>query len=101
MKNFFSRGFHFFITGLPLLIYPFVFVASIMGLAGNPDGAGFLNLIVALSFLWLSLLYPVAFIVCVIGFFKSKKYKTHFVLSSYGYIILCVLLFFLWLAIGS
>lgn len=89
--------YHFIITGLPFIIYPFVFIASIMSLAGNPDsGISFISTVIALSFLWLSLLYPFAYGITLIGFLLSttkKKKKVYYFLTRI-YSALCGLIFF-------
>jgi hypothetical protein len=51
------------VNSLPLPLYPFLFMASVMGLS-SPD-AGVLTPFVL--FLWISLLYPIPWLVALIG----------------------------------
>jgi len=56
----------FVISGIPLLIYPFVLAASLMGLTGYRDG-GALNFveIFAYFFYILTIIYPINSLYCV------------------------------------
>lgn len=94
-------GWWFLLSGLPLIIYPGVFVASIMSIAASPaSGGGEFSLLLLVSqvFLYGSLLYPVAFIVALVLFFvlKSPKAKKRCVLFPFLYLLLLLILLTTW-----
>lgn len=65
----------------PLLVYPFVFIASIMGVAGHRTGnEPLISLILAYTFYVLTIVYPIPAIVCSIfawlNFAKEKSKKS-------------------------
>jgi hypothetical protein len=64
------------IGALPLLIYPFVALASVMSLAGHTDGKepGLL-MAVARGFQITSLLYPVVYVGALVGAVSLRKTK--------------------------
>lgn len=93
----------FILSGLPLIFYPAVLMASVMSLAGNVAGDEPLMLMVVVySFLILSLLYPLAYIGSLLGFFLSKDTgrKTLFIRIPYAHLGLCILLLVLWVLMG-
>lgn len=65
--------------GLPLGIYPFVAIASLMSLAGHTTGEenAFL-MAVARSFQIASLIYPVVYIACLIAALVIRKHSEVF-----------------------
>ncbi len=65
-----------FILGtLPLLVYPFVVVASVMGLSSRSDvKIPLFNRIMNQCFLWVSLIYPLVVIAC---YWFSRKMIEH------------------------
>ncbi len=90
----------FIISGVPLLAYPMVLMASIMSFAGfdATQTEGGLLLIVAMSFLVLSMLYPVIYLTSLVGsiVIKSPKWKDVCVAVPYLSLVLTVVLFFVW-----
>jgi hypothetical protein len=56
------------LAGLPLALYPFIFLANIMSMAGHPspDPTPLVLRLTANAFLWSSMLYPVVYIGCVV-----------------------------------
>ncbi len=64
---------------LLLLIYPFVALASVMGLgaAGMTSQGGFhsspFDMFMVKSFLWLTLLYPISVLIPAVSEFMSQK----------------------------
>lgn len=59
------------LNSLPLFIYPFVFIASVMGLAaaggGGGGGGGPQATLLFTLFLWTSLAYPLPWLAALIG----------------------------------
>lgn len=89
-------------SGLPLIAYPFVAMASLMSLAAEaPSSAETLLLIISSAFLWGSLLYPLIYILSVITFFivKSEKKKKLCAFIPYAHLGLVFLLFLSWIVV--
>jgi hypothetical protein len=94
--------------GLPLMIYPFLLVANIMSLAGNPssDPASLVVQLASQGFLWGSTLYPLVYILCaliavVCSFGESDHIAVRFALIPIVYLAAVIICFLLWLASSS
>jgi len=89
--------------GIPLVVYPFVALASIMSLAGQRSGTEPFWLTVAAAAAQLSsLLYPVAYLTClVMAIGRLRKDKPALALSVLPliYLALVVGLFSLWIGL--
>jgi hypothetical protein len=94
---------------LPLLIYPVVFLADVMSLAGHRDknAPAFLSLVslVALSFILGSLAYPLVYISCwkrVGATFQQKKERLAVWISiiPLAFLLLLALLLKAWASLG-
>lgn len=90
------------VAGSFLLTYPLIFTAAVMSLAGfeSSDTPSLLS-VVAQIFIWLTVLYPLVYIVFVVLFLR-KKFSRRRSLYAYApmlYLFLCVIFFFLWLAV--
>jgi hypothetical protein len=84
--------FSFVLSGIPLVIYPFVFIASVMGLAGyRTPGPLKLSEIMAYMFYILTIVYPVVYIVSYLLYFKENKRMVVFI--PYIYLLICIILF--------
>lgn len=97
-----SRGigiFSFVLSGMPLVFYPVVFIASIMGLAGHrtPGPLKFIE-ILAYMFYIATIIYPAIYIVSCLLYFKGNKKKSIFI--PYIYLLICSLLFIIMMEIG-
>ena len=92
------------VSGLVLIIYPFVFIAGIMSLAAFGGGEFGIDAIIALCFLLLSMLYPVTYFVSLIIYLVQKNFSqtSKLVVISAPYIHLClaVLFFILWMLVS-
>jgi len=94
--------------GLPLMIYPFLLVANVMSLAGNPSSEP-VSLVVQLAsqgFLWGSTLYPLVYIPCALiavlcSFGESDHIAVRFAFMPILYLGAVIACFFLWLATSS
>ena len=88
------------ITAIPLLIYPGVLIAGIMGLAApTSPTADPVKITVAKSFLYLSLLYPMTW---GAGFFFWKVgYGAAGQAIAWGNLLLCLSLFAAWYFLSS
>ena len=77
------------VTTIPLVIYPAVFMACVMGLAAPASQhANPLVVLAANGFLWASLLYPIGYI---------AGFASGFRLITAAHLALCVLLLVAWL----
>ena len=91
-----------FLGALPLLIYPYVFLGSMMGLMGHRTGdEPALLLLVAYSFLLGSIAYPAVYVICVVlAIVKVKsnesKAALYFGIGPLGYLLLLLGLWALW-----
>jgi len=83
------------ISGIPLLIYPFVLGASVMGLVVNWDeGVNiFLKVIVNL-FCILTIIYPITYVTCL--WFYLRKAKEKLAIVPFAHLSICIILFFIW-----
>jgi hypothetical protein len=62
--------------GIPLLVYPMVFLAGIMSLAGERSGGeGFGLVVVSNAFLLGSMAYPAVWIFALVSSFRAKRLK--------------------------
>lgn len=99
MKSILKKlSWHFIVTALPLLIYPFVFIASIMSLAGGLTGEeSFLLIVSAQLFLWTSLCYPLVYGVAMLGaIITDNKARKRWIYLPYWYLMSCIMFFILW-----
>lgn len=81
------------VGAIPLIIYPFVAIASLMGLGSSSDvDVPLFNRIMSQIFLWGTLIYPA---VLYEGYWFSERYK------GYGVFIALLPLLFLLLLWGS
>ena len=93
----------FILSGLPLIVYPAVLMASVMSLAGGVSGEEQLYLVVIVyGFLIGSLLYPLVYIGTLIAYFimKDTERKALFVKIPFIYLGLCIVLLTLWVFAG-
>jgi len=95
------------VAGIPLCIYPFVLLANIMSIAGEPPRvpAPWYLWFTSQGFLWTSTLYPLIYLYCVvkvIDFWKESNFDSAFRMSRIPLAYLGVVAgFFLgWLATG-
>lgn len=90
----------FIISGLPLLIYPFIMLANIMSFAGHhsPDETVG-QLFAAYAFLISSTLYPIPYIASIIMYRKTQK--KFFLALPYLYLALVILLALNWIRYPS
>jgi hypothetical protein len=73
-------------VSLPLVIYPGIFMADIMGLAGHvQEGAPYLQVAVCRAFYWATLLYPLALVAAP----KTLRGSLYLV----AYLVACAALF--------
>ena len=93
-------GIAMIVTALPMLIYPGIVMAGIMGLAApTSPTADPLKITVARGFLYLSLLYPMTW---GTGFFFWKVgYGVAGQLIAWGNLLLCLALFAAWYFLSS
>ncbi len=89
----------FIIAAIPLLVYPAVLAASLMGLAANFTVEVvevienlFFTLILNLFYI-LTILYPITYIIC--GWFYLRKANKKLVYVPFIHIFICVLLFYI------
>lgn len=92
-----------FAGGLPLLVYPFIFLAGIMSLAGHRSGTE-PPILVAVSMLALlsSILYPLVYVPCLIMVLARLRAGTKRILFSLAplvYLVLVAMLFLLWFSL--
>ena len=95
------------IGAAPLLIYPFVLLANVMSLAAtrvpSQPPVPLMQELTSRAFLWSSTLYPIAYIVCALAAFTAAR-GAHgaaawtWAAAPLGYLVLCVLLMFAWMA---
>ncbi|CAM3436626.1 hypothetical protein FLLO111716_10130 [Flavobacterium longum] len=80
------------LAGLPLLIYPFVLLANIMSLAGHrsPDTSLWMTFISSL-FLILSTLYPVPYLIGLIGYWRTRRNIYAALPCLYGVLVLAIM----------
>ena len=79
---------------LPLVFYPAILMAGVMGLAAPPNKVMSATLFVSKAFLWLSLLYPVWWAISAAVYaFKSAVVGST---MAAGYLLLCLALFAAW-----
>lgn len=80
---------------LPLLVYPGIFMAGVMGLsAPRRGGSSSVGETVAAAFLWMSLAYPIAWGISGIVFlFVSRAAGSSMAL---GYLAVCTAFFVAW-----
>ena len=94
----------YIISGLVLIIYPFVFIAGIMSLAAFGGAEFGIDSIIALCFLLLSMLYPVTYFASLITYLVQKNFShtSKLLIMSAPYIHLClaVVFFTLWMMVG-
>ena len=84
-----------FVAALPLLLYPGVLMAGIMGLAAEPSPqANPVAVCVAKAFLWSTLLYPVGYIAAVAISNRSERAGAAIAVL---HLTTCVALFAVWL----
>jgi len=94
------------IATLPLPLYPAVFLASLMSLAGHSSGTESSSLlVVSRSFLIMSLLYPIVYVASLIAYLylRKKTAPSAFWISSVPLIYLSttIVLFFAWGMLGE
>lgn len=94
------------VGALPLLVYPAVFLASIMSLAGHKTGREpALQMLVARSFQISTLLYPVVYIVALIAALllrnRAADLAGKVATLPLWYLGLIVLLFIAWVRVGK
>lgn len=88
------------LTALPIAIYPGVFMAGIMGLAAQPNpNADPTRLLVAKSFMVLSLLYPVTWVVGCALWAIGRDFAGHLIV--WGNLLLCAALFAAWYCMST
>ncbi|MBI9100038.1 MAG: hypothetical protein JEY91_16270 [Spirochaetaceae bacterium] len=86
----------FILFGLPLIVYPFVFLANIMSLASYKTGNEplFLKFISGL-FLMSSTLYPLSYLIPLVKYLKKKNY--FLILIPIIHLIIVILSFIGWM----
>ena len=85
------------IAALPLLIYPMVLIAGLMALAAPGAGIRGLDSFIAVSFIWVSLTYPVTFF----GSMLFNKRRSLVIASlPLMHLALALLLFVFWWMLG-
>lgn len=84
----------------PLVIYPGVFMAGIMGLAAEPNSeANPLTVLVATAFMWASLLYPIGYIAAlVIG--RQWSYEAGATVAM-THLLTCIALLAVWYGLST
>jgi hypothetical protein len=93
----------FILSGLPLIVYPAVLMASVMSLAGGVSGEEPVYLVIIVyGFLIGSLLYPLVYIGSLIAYFivKDIERKALFVKIPFLYLGFCIVLLILWVFAG-
>lgn len=97
-------GKKFILLGLPLLIYPVVFIVSMMSLAAENSSERLMLLVIVVKlFLWGSLLYPLVYIICLISFYSTKneiKQRLSIKIAQ-SYLYACIALFFAWIFLDT
>jgi hypothetical protein len=94
--------FNLILGALPLLIYPIIFMAGIMGLGGHRTGnEPLLLMLAAYSFLLTSLAYPLVYFICLFGTErqKNKDDAKRWSLAPLKYLLVVIVLMFLWIFI--
>lgn len=87
------------LAAMPLLIYPGILIAGIMGLAAQPStDADILTVTVAKAFMWASLLYPVGY---AVGVLVSLKYRLIGTVISVVHLLVCLALLATWYYLSS
>ena len=89
----------FSFAAIPLLIYPFVVVANLMTIAGNQNGSELItHLVVVYTFIALTFLYPVIYVVCLLTFVLTRQTNKKLLLAKIplGYILLCLCFLGIW-----
>jgi len=88
------------ISGIPLLIYPFVLGASLMGLVVPWDeGVNIFLKIIVNSFCILTIIYPITYVTCL--WFYLRKAKEKLAIVPFVHLSIIVILFVIWIKIGS
>lgn len=80
----------FILSGVPLLIYPFVLAASLMGLAGYVNVIGFVEVIAYLFYI-LTIIYPIVYIMCGWSYLRKGAQRLAFI--PLIHILICVIIF--------
>ena len=85
------------LTGLPLLIYPFVLLANIMSLAGHrsPDTSLWMTFISS-TFLILSSFYPLPYLIGLIGYWRTRRNIYAALPFLYGVLVLAIMALWMW-----
>ncbi|MBI5034036.1 MAG: hypothetical protein HZB51_26235 [Chloroflexi bacterium] len=96
-----ATGFFLVLGALPLVVYPFVLLANIMGLAGQWSGNESLVLIlISYAFYIGTTVYPLVYLICVGAAIVAVRRKSNralgFALGSIGYLLLLVGLVAIW-----
>ena len=64
----------FIVAALPILIYPAVFIANVMSLAGHgSEEASFILQVSSKAFMYSSLVYPLVYLASLILYWKNKR----------------------------
>jgi len=88
-------GIIYFISCIPLPIYPFILLANVMALGGNrSDDTPLHLLVVCYGFFIFSTLYPLTWLISII-FIKQKNIKIAMLPLIHA--LICLILFFLWM----
>lgn len=88
------------LAAIPLLIYPGVLMAGLMGLAAPPsENAQPIVVAVVRSFLWLSLLYPISYFAGVALSTTVSKRLGAAVAGTH--LAACIVLFVIWYCISK
>ncbi|CAM1359886.1 conserved membrane hypothetical protein [Tenacibaculum xiamenense] len=88
-----SHRLAFILLGLPLLVYPFLFLANIMSFAAHECAhqSHFHNVIFKL-FIWSSTLYPISYLVTLVLYvFKKIKYTYYIPILHLFFASVCFL----------
>ncbi len=96
-----ATGFFLFLGALPLVIYPFVLLANVMGLAGHRSGnEPFALVLLSYAFYLGTTAYPVVYLVCagfaIVGAIRKGKIALGFAFAPIGYLLLLVGLGAIW-----
>jgi hypothetical protein len=94
------------IGALPLLVYPFIALASVMSLAGHTTGEEpVMRMAVARGFQVTSLLYPVVYVASLAAALAVRKQKAgtaaKIASAPLWFLMLVVLLFVAWIALDT
>jgi hypothetical protein len=96
--------FNLIIGALPLLIYPPVFIAGIMSLAGQHTwNEPIFLMLAAYGFLLTSLAYPLVYLICIFKTLrqKNKDDAIRWSLTPLIYLLAVIALMFLWVFTGK